>query len=65
MVEPIRITPEETRQKVTAGTALLVCAYEDDERCRQMHLQGAMLLTEFKAKLTELPKDQEIIFYCA
>ena len=65
MAEPIRITAEETRQKVTAGTALLVCAYEDDERCRQMHLQGAMLFTEFKSKLPELPKDQEIIFYCA
>ena len=65
MAEPIRITPEETRQKVTDGTALLVCAYEDDERCRQMHLQGAILLTEFKSKLPELPKNQEIIFYCA
>ena len=65
MAEPIRITPEETRQKAVAGTALLVCAYEDDERCRQMHLQGAMLFSEFKSKLAELPKDQEIIFYCA
>ena len=65
MAESIRITPEETRKKVTAGTALLVCAYEDDERCRQMHLQGAMLFSEFKSKLAELPKDQEIIFYCA
>ena len=65
MAEPIRITTEETRQKVTAGTALLVCAYEDDERCRQMHLQGAMLFSEFTSKLPALPKDQEIIFYCA
>jgi hypothetical protein len=65
MAEPIRITAEETRQKSVAGTALLVCAYEDDERCRQIHLQGAMLFTEFKSKLAELPKDQEIIFYCA
>lgn len=65
MAEPIRITAEETRQKVTDGKALLVCAYEDDERCRQMHLQGAMLFTEFTLKLPELPKDQEIIFYCA
>jgi len=65
MAEPIRITPEETRQKVTDGKALFVCAYEDDERCRQIHLQGAMLFSEFKSKLAELPKDREIIFYCA
>ena len=29
MSEPIRISPQEARQKVTAGQALLVCAYED------------------------------------
>jgi hypothetical protein len=65
MAEPIRITPEETRQKVTARKALFVCAYEDDERCRRIHLQGAMLFSEFKSKLADLSKDQEIIFYCA
>lgn len=65
MAEPIRISPEEVRPKVTSGSALLVCAYEDDEKCKKLHLEGAIWLTEFKARLHSLPRDQEIIFYCA
>jgi hypothetical protein len=63
--EPIRVSPEEVRGKVTSGSALLVCAYEDDEKCKRLHLEGAIWLTEFKSKLRSMPRDQEIIFYCA
>lgn len=65
MAEPIRVSPEEVRQRVMSGSALLVCAYEDDEKCKRLHLEGAIWLTEFKARLRSLPRDQEIIFYCA
>jgi len=65
MREPIRIFPEEARQKAMSGSALLVCAYEDDEKCKRVLLEGAISLTEFKSKRPSLPKDQEIIFYCA
>jgi len=65
MEEPIRIAPEEVRQKVTSGSAMLVCAYEDEERFRMLHLQGAISLAEFRSRLPSLSKDQEIIFYCA
>ncbi len=60
-----RITPEEARQKVQHGDALLVCAYDDQERCRNLHLEGAMDMQELQEKLPELDKEQEIIFYCA
>jgi hypothetical protein len=65
MAEPTRIPPEKGRQRVTLGSSLLVCAYEDEEKCKQVHLEGAIFLTEFKSKRHSLPKDQEIIFYCA
>jgi hypothetical protein len=65
MAEPIRISPEEVRQKVTAGSALLVCAYEDEEKCKKVNLEGAIFLTELKSRVSALPKDQELIFYCA
>ncbi len=65
MAESIRISPQEVRQKVTSGSALLVCAYEDEEKCKRVRLEGSISLTEFKLKLSALPKDQEIIFYCA
>jgi hypothetical protein len=65
MTEPIRISPEEARQKVTSGSAILVCAYDDEQRCKQLRLQGALSLTEFKSKRSSLARDREIIFYCA
>lgn len=64
MRELDRITAEEVYQKLKAGTAILVCAYEDEAKFRMMQLQGAISLNEFKAKLPSLSKDQEIIFYC-
>jgi hypothetical protein len=65
MAEPNRVSPEEAREKATSGTALLVCAYDDDEKFKLVHLEGAISLNEFKSKLPSLTKDQEIIFYCA
>jgi rhodanese-related sulfurtransferase len=63
MTELIRIPAEEARRKVTSGEAILVCAYEDEEKFKEMHLQDAISLQEFKARLPALSKDQEIIFY--
>ena len=63
MAEPKRITPEEVHQKLKTGKALLVCAYEDEEKFKKMHLHGAISFGEFKSKLPSLSKDQEIIFY--
>jgi rhodanese-related sulfurtransferase len=65
MQEPVRVSPQEARQKVTAGSALLVCAYGSKEKFKKNHLQGAISYREFKSRLESLPKDQEIIFYCA
>jgi len=63
MAEPIRISAEETQWKVTSGKALLVCAYDNDDKFGRMHLQDAISLRDFKSRLAALPKDQEIIFY--
>jgi rhodanese-related sulfurtransferase len=60
-----RITVEEARQKVQANQALLVCAYEDEAKCRMVNLDGSISLTSFQSKAGSLPKSQEIIFFCA
>jgi rhodanese-related sulfurtransferase len=65
MVEPIRVSPQEVRDKVRAGSALLVCAYDDEEKFERNHLEGAIPFDEFKSRLSSLAKDQEIVFYCA
>jgi len=63
MAEPIRISPEETKQKMTSGSALLVCAYDDVEKFKLFHLEGALSYAEFKSRLPSLDKTSEIIFY--
>ena len=65
MGQATRIEPREARKKVESGEALLVCAYDDEKKCRQMHLEGAIHLQELEEKLPGIPKEQEIIFYCA
>jgi rhodanese-related sulfurtransferase len=60
-----RIDVEEARRKVTGGEALLVCAYEDESKCDRIKLEGAISLRDFRAFADSLPKDKEIIFYCA
>jgi hypothetical protein len=63
MTEPERIHPKEVYQKLKSGKAILVCAYEDEARFKQLQLEGAISLNEFKSKPPSLSKDQEIVFY--
>jgi hypothetical protein len=65
MSEPIRISPQEARQRVVSGQALLVCAYDDADKLKNNHLEGALSFPEFRSRLSGLAKFQEIIFYCA
>jgi hypothetical protein len=65
MAEVIRVDVQETSGKVAAGQALLVCAYDSDDKFAQYQLDGAISLAELKEKSDGLPMDQEIIFYCA
>ena len=60
-----RISPEEAREKVLSGTALLVCAYADEKKFKRNHLEGAISLAELDTRPESLSKDHEIIFYCA
>lgn len=60
-----RIDPEEARRRVQQGRALLVCAYADVEKCSRMALEGAIPLAQLAQRRASLPRDQEIIFYCA
>jgi hypothetical protein len=64
MADVKRISVEEARRKVDAHQALLVCAYDDDAKCRMMNLEGSISLTTLQSRLGSLPKTQEIIFYC-
>ena len=60
-----RIAAAATHSRVKTEQSLLVCAYASDDHCKNILLAGALLPSEFLAKVPTLPKDQEIIFYCA
>jgi len=63
MADPVRITADVARAKVLSRQAVLVCAYEDEEKFKKARLEGAVSLIEFRDMIATLPKDQEIIFY--
>jgi rhodanese-related sulfurtransferase len=65
MAEPTRVSPKEAREKTTSGSAILVCAYDREDKFKANHLEGAISMSDFREKLPSLPKDKEIIFYCA
>lgn len=59
------ISATEAHQHAADGSALLVCAYESDQKFHNVHLEGAIALSEFQAQLATTDRDKEIIFYCA
>ncbi len=65
MPEVSRISVQEAREKVSAGQAMLVCAYEQDEKCNRVALEGSIPLSQFQQRAGSLPKEQELIFFCA
>jgi hypothetical protein len=58
-----RIDVEDARRAVEAGRALLVCAYPDETKCTSIRLAGSLTLSELAMR--DIPKDRELIFYCA
>lgn len=65
MSEIFRVSPGEVYPRVKSGDCLLVCAYDSQETCRSMRLEGAISLQDFKSQVSRFPKDKEIVFYCA
>jgi rhodanese-related sulfurtransferase len=60
-----RISPEEAYEHLSLDDALLVCAYDDPDKFADNHLAGALSLDEFAARADSLPRETEVIFYCA
>jgi hypothetical protein len=65
MAQIERIEVEDARRRVRSGKALLVCAYPDEQKCEKVRLEDAISLGELEARSESVPKDRELIFYCA
>jgi hypothetical protein len=60
-----RVSVREAREKALANEASIVCAYDDESKCRRMLFEGALTLRELEAMLPSLPRNHTIYFYCA
>jgi hypothetical protein len=61
-----RVSPRQARTDIDSEHgALLVCAYDDEKKCRQNKLNGSVSFHDLQARADSLPKDRELIFYCA
>jgi len=65
MSEIDRVSPTAVKEKLISGKALLVCAYDNQDKFRRVHLEGAISLAEFRERISSLSRDTEIVFYCA
>ena len=63
MADIERISAQQAHTRTESNRALLVCAYEDEAKCRMLNLEGSISFATFKSRVESLPKSQEIIFY--
>jgi len=60
-----RIPVPEARALLRSGQAMLICAYDSQEKFERYRLPGAISLKEFESLADSIPKDRQLIFYCA
>ena len=60
-----KIDVKQARHDVEVSDALLVCAYDSEDKFASNRLQSAIALDELRGKEEELSKQRELIFYCA
>ena len=64
--EANRVSPSWVRERQKGpDPVLLVCAYDDEERCRSIRIPGSITIREFREQLPAMSQDKEIVFYCA
>ena len=54
-----RISAQQAHAKSKANQALLVCAYEDEAKCRMLNLDGSISFASLQSRAASLPKTQE------
>ncbi len=50
-------------EHVKNNGALLICAYDSDEKFHKLRLDGAIPLSEFKSLSATVAENKELIFY--
>src|SRR6476646_7334133 len=56
MADIERISAQQAHTKTKSNQALLVCAYEDEAKCRMLNLDGSISFTSLQSRAASLPK---------
>ncbi len=64
MPSPKIIEPQTAHEHVQQDDALLVCAYDDREKCGQVPVPEAITRSELEQEVDQLDRVRELIFYC-
>jgi predicted sulfurtransferase len=61
-----RISPREVQNRIDGGEPILIVDSRSADSYAKSHIAGAISvpLNEVESRLAELPRDQEIVFYC-
>ena len=64
ITQPHRVSPAYVHERMQRGhDLLLVCAYEDDEVCRQIGIEGATSVNGLMQREGTLDENRELVFY--
>lgn len=58
-----RVSPSEARRLVEEEDALLVCAYDNEDKCDEIALPGSMPFPRLEDKQESLSRDRHLVFY--
>jgi hypothetical protein len=60
------ISAETVRRKMESGQdVMFVCAYDDDAKCKNTGVSDGLSFSQFKRQQASIPKDRQIVFFCA
>ena len=62
--EANRVTPSWVRERQQGpDPAVLICAYDDEEKCRSIRIPGSITLRELNEQLPSFGRDKILVFY--
>jgi len=61
----VSIDVNRAKELITEGDGLLVCAYDDEDKCRSFDIDESITMSELQSELDDLPKSRPLVFFCA
>jgi len=59
-----RVAPDRAWRMVQDEDALLICAYDDEDKCSDFSLPGSISADALRERRNALERDRRLVFYC-